>query len=524
MAPKASKGKSSNTGLVVTLVFFILSTIGLGISTYTGYTADEGKDVTIKKWKAEADAQKKISDWYEFQSLLYRAYMGHLDADDQEKLRVKYGQYKANTLAGIDAEKPKVAALVASLNDEKKLAMDEALVKPKKTYEQLLVDLRNEIQVLQGQLVGMTKAKSDADASAKRDQDALAKARTDYVKGLATLNVKDSDDKDFLLKKKDELQALVDQLGKDKEQLLKKADEDLNKERRETAKAKAEAVAWRAQLEAKTAELAQLKRKDSDAPKDWRTDWKIIRLDGSLAYINLGSADNVQQQLTFSVHGLDLNRKPLPSSKGTVEVLNVVDKHLSQVRVTYVKNRGGDPILEGDVLFNAIWNPTLKKHIAIAGIVDLTGEGRESLQEFMRNLERQGIVVDAWTEMRDPKSIKGKGISVQTDYLIIADGLDYLPDNPSTQDLRKEIGFRIGEMKDQAKENGVTPIGFRHYLEKIGYRLPQGVERTPIYRPSQPAVVLPKDPPKDPMMPPPDQPKDPPKDPPPVKEAPPGGM
>ncbi len=528
MAPKAPKGKNSNTGMVVTLVFFILATIGLGISTYTGYTADEGKDAKIKKVEGELVAQKKTTDWYEMQTLLLKAYIGHFKGDDLERLKVKYDAYRAGTLVGPEGgkEKPDLDQLVALLTDPKKLGWDANQYKPSKSYEQLLVNNLAEIEDLNTKLAQANDLAKRANNDATRDKTTVAALQDTYRKDLD--NVKATAVKDRTMEEEDRKNVRIelDRLGKENADLRKSQEEELKKERAEIGKIKAELVVWQEKANRLTKDLALARKRGMDAPKNWRADWKIIQLDkrdSNLAYINLGSADNVQEQLTFSVHGLDLNQKPLPSSKGNVEVLNVIDRHLSQVRITDVKNRARDPIMEDDVLFNPVWDPNLKRHVAIAGLVDLTGEGRDGLQEFMRNLERMGVVVDAWTDRNALDKPKGKGISYQTDYLILADGIDYLPETANTQNLRKEIGDRILEMKKVAEEHGVQVLGFRQYLDKIGYRLPRGIDRTPIYRPTTQPVEAKepgKEPGKEPMMPPPDKPKEPAKDP----KAPPGGM
>ena len=221
--------------------------------------------------------------------------------------------------------------------------------------------------------------------------------------------------------------------------------------------------------------------------------------------------------MTFSVHGTDLNRKPLPVAKGSIEVLNVVGAHVSQARITGIKDRARDPILQQDVLYNPTWDPHLKKHVAITGIVDLTGDGRDSQQEFIRNLERQGIVVDAYVDLRalneDPldmaKAIKGRGIGVQTDFLIIGDGTEYLSDSPANLRFRRNLDEVVKAMNGTAKQNGVTVVGLRRYLEMIGYRVPRVSDRTTTYRPTLPLADQPKEQPKDPMNPMPmEQPKD----------------
>src|SRR5439155_13167163 len=102
---------------------------------------------------------------------------------------------------------------------------------------------------------------------------------------------------------------------------------------------------------------------------------KIVFMDktGTLPYINLGSADRVRPQLTFSIHRVGSDGRPLKESKGSLEVLNVIGEHLSQARITEQTDSARDPVGSGDVLMNAAWDPNQKRHVAIDGIVDLTG-------------------------------------------------------------------------------------------------------------------------------------------------------
>src|SRR5262249_11357092 len=151
--------------------------------------------------------------------------------------------------------------------------------KPGDSYEQKLVDARNEIQKLQDQLAQLTNEKKQADTKAKAAEDLQKKDRTEYDTQLAALNKKAEEDKSDLLKRKDELQALVDQLGKDKEQLLKQAEAETKTLRAELQKHMGAYQDLRKLLDQKEADLRQAKSQGSDAPKDWRTDWKIVRID-----------------------------------------------------------------------------------------------------------------------------------------------------------------------------------------------------------------------------------------------------
>ena len=94
--------------------------------------------------------------------------------------------------------------------------------------------------------------------------------------------------------------------------------------------------------------------------------------------------------------------------------------------------------------------------------------------------------MDAWLDPRD-FTVKGPGITVQTDYLVEGEGLDFFGDSRSRDiELSKKLTKAMQDMKDQAARNGVAVIGLRKYLEMTGYRLPSAPSDRPpasIYRP-----------------------------------------
>jgi hypothetical protein len=77
--------------LVVTLVFFILATIGLGVSTYFGFSEQE----TLRADKDKSDAtqknEAKLIDFYKFQSMLYWTYISTINGFKPEDLDIYEG-------------------------------------------------------------------------------------------------------------------------------------------------------------------------------------------------------------------------------------------------------------------------------------------------------------------------------------------------------------------------------------------------------------------------------------------------
>src|SRR4051812_28989502 len=96
----AAKGGGSSQGLIVTLIFFILATIILGVTTYLGF---DGQTELAKK-AAESDKKAKDwendADWYKFQAVYFRNIAGEKlpkDGDVAGPLKTRWPQLKSTT-------------------------------------------------------------------------------------------------------------------------------------------------------------------------------------------------------------------------------------------------------------------------------------------------------------------------------------------------------------------------------------------------------------------------------------------
>jgi hypothetical protein len=189
----------------------------------------------------------------------------------------------------------------------------------------------------------------------------------------------------------------------------------------------------------------------------------------------------------------------------------VLGDHLSQAKINYVTtprerprhDPRHDPVVEGDVLINPSWDPNRKKHIALAGIVDVTGDGRDDTEQVIRALERQNVAVDAYLDMRKDFTIKGPGITVNTDFLVIGDEpAEVLGAQGRDAEIKQKVAEGMKEMRKQAEANGVKVIGLRRYLDEIGYRIPGNPdEKKPVLEYRGDGTLPPQVPkePKDPM-------------------------
>jgi uncharacterized protein (UPF0335 family) len=482
-------GSGGAVVLVVFLVFFILLSMGLGVSTYMGFSQDDSKAKDNKKLTDEKKQLEADRDWYRFQALQYRAYMGQLSGPEFATLATLRENFDKGSLGGNQKEEEKTAVktVVAALDNDGKLGLD-AQKHPKTNYEELIAAQKTRAEKAEG-LNKDLQAKDQAQlATINQLTNDKNNIENDYKAKFAEYRASSEKQlKDYLGQietLKTEKAALGGELDKlrvavaEERRLL---DEDKKKKDQEYAN-------LQRRLAVKEQAILDLRKElGREVPVEMKMDWRIVNIDsrGETAHINLGSADKVQPQLTFRVHGVGPDGRPLPKDKANVEVLNVVGAHLSQVKINYVTtprenprhDPRHDPVLKDDILINPSWNPNLKKHVAIAGVIDLNGNGRDDTEQFVRALEKQNVVVDAYLDLRKDFEIKGPGITVQTDFLILGDKPEaVLGSQGREEEIKKKISDKMEELRSQAKQNGVPVKGLRQYLDEIGFRMPGNAE------------------------------------------------
>jgi hypothetical protein len=486
MPPRSSKGESKQ-GLIITLVFFILATLGLGVATYFGFADQETKEKAAKKAEDEKKLFQNERDYYKVQAELYRVYMGQGQNIDLAALGTRKSQLEQGTMK-IDTYKDKddVKKIIADF--DKRFGWNAKENKPNKTFEDDLTKASNDYETLFKKYKETETTLATAKTTIQKRDEELKEAQKTYEANLGKFKNQSNTDEDANRKAIQDLRDEITRIGNERDNDKKKAEEDKKTLLAQMKKKDDDIKHLNERVKDQADRLEQVQAKSTEAPASLRTDWKIVKMDarGTNPYINLGSADRVKPQLTFNIYGVGLDGRVNPQPKGTLEVVNVINDHLSRTRVTSVKDPNRDPILEGDVVYNASWNPNLHKHVALAGIMDLTGDGRDSLPEFMRNLERQNIVIDAWLDPKDG-SIKGNGITVRTDYLITGESQEFsLTGREKSGDFQKKLEAGRKQMEAQAAKNGVQIVPLHKYLEMIGYRLPHrvGGENRSLYDPS----------------------------------------
>jgi hypothetical protein len=499
MPPKSSKAAAKTSPvLIVFLVIFVLTSIILGVTTYLGFS---GQDQLLKDAQAKADEAKKVhddADWFEFLAITFKGYAGiPLTKKDQEDVGALRRGFEGGTLSSKSRDPNKEDA-VKIIRDEldKNMGWDANGNRAVKSFKGEHEALKKEHATLMGKQAETEKDLKEARDKQDTAEKELVKARADY---LVALNKANADARQMV----DVERGKVVALNKEKEDLGKRLEDnraEMAQMKGDFEKRVAKLTKDKAGLELNVQKLA-LKTEtinvlDYDRPKGHV---KQIDSSGRFPYIDIGSADNLKPGITFSVYGIGPDGKPIAhdvidangkvaigadgkpekEGKATMEVINILGEHVAQAKVTWVRDPGADPLLRGDLLFNPGWDPKAQQHVAVTGLIDLTGDGKDNMQEFVRNLQRQGVVVDAYLDLKDI-SVKGRGIDRQTDYLILGinptfQGAEIVKDDDPRAKRQQAILKEMADMQEKAKENGVTVIPLRKFMVMSGYHVPPGV-------------------------------------------------
>jgi hypothetical protein len=494
----AAKGES-RTGLVVFLVLFILIAITLGVTTYYGYDAADKATKDKQEADKSAKAWENDSNWNRYLANTYLAYMGEKSPEGPE-LGAMRTQYGSGSGAKDQAKAGQHKAIIDKLDKEKK--WNDGLKKPNQT-------LQDEIDQLKKSVADLTKKSTDATEEARKANEQLASAnreleaaKADYLNKLAERKKQDEAEQEKLRTTITSLQKQLDEKGQVAlKELVPLQDENkkLRADNKKLGKDLTDAVAtikqrgWDVAREAANQEFDVSKM----APENLA---KIVTINGAgdMPYISIGSADNLRRGVTFGIYGKGADGKPLKQPKGRLEVVRVTGEHLAQARITDLKDERSDPVMVGDFLYNPAWNSNLKQHVAIIGTIDLTGDGQDSIQEFMRNLKNQNVEIDAWMDMKT-KKLNGS-ITRQTDLLIVGAYPDFgvgvvKSDDPVTE-AKNQTVKEMQRVQDEAEKLGVRVVRLNAFLEMSGYALPKlmGTEKDRLdFHRSLPAVGSPVD-------------------------------
>jgi hypothetical protein len=186
-------------------------------------------------------------------------------------------------------------------------------------------------------------------------------------------------------------------------------------------------------------------------------------------WINLGRADSLDRQTTFGVYSGDVAEMGKAKKKATIEVTKITGDHSAEARVT--EDKTADPITPGDKIFTPLWSPGQQPHFALAGIMNIDGDGRNAVSTVRNLITANGGQVDCLVDESgnkigevtpatryvvrgdDPKDAK----QMQAMSKILRDAERFGARLMSLADLREQTGYRPGTVGGRSQRPAGEP-------------------------------------------------------------------
>ena len=194
----------------------------------------------------------------------------------------------------------------------------------------------------------------------------------------------------------------------------------------------------------------------SEENSDGKVTWVNQR--ARVVWVNLGADDGLRRQISFAVIAPDENNPLKAEKKGSVEVTRVLDRHLSEARI--IDDSPSNPIMPGDSIFSAAWQPGRSEHFALVGFMDMDKDGISDRQKIRDIITLNGGIIDA--EVKDDGTRVGE-LSVETRYLVQG---ERPTDKSTNQDLLTNTSTFIGECKSLP----IKTISVPELIDYLGYK------------------------------------------------------
>jgi hypothetical protein len=211
----------------------------------------------------------------------------------------------------------------------------------------------------------------------------------------------------------------------------------------------------------------ELNRLRSDNFENVQGEIQFVVPPGDLVLINLGSSHALRAGVQFGVIAADSTNLQEAPVKAQIEVVKVVNANTSQARVIGPPSYR-DPLIAGDKIYSPFWAPGRKVRIALAGEIDIDGDGRSDVEQLKSMIELAGAEVAA--VISKTGGVEGE-LDSSVRFLVIGEQPS-LGGPLDTAESEADAAFiaELGRYKAEAVEKGVTVIPawkLQAYLKSI---------------------------------------------------------
>jgi hypothetical protein len=454
---------STGIGVGITVTLLAVVSLALFVTTVVFYSQRQAAQTKLTELQATADdfvreAERSRDDVQQLRSAAQRqrqSVVGYLSAQRRDIL----GAVTGNPSTSYDDFQKQLAGFKNSESDPNPILMN------------LIRDTRLE-------LGAEKKARQDADA-------AFARAQQDRANEVARVKAIEDAHKatlESLNKQLDTYKGEIDAAMAEVQTAKNEAQAFADKTR---AEAEDRIAALNAQIAEKEREVllardtisrlqGELKGRTFKSTEEFAlVDGQIIGLEAASnsVYINLGRRQKVRIGMTFEVYSdaaairADERTGDYPAGKATIEVTNI-DENSSTCRI--VQEKKGNPVVRGDVVANAVFDPNKVYTLLIYGNFDANGDGIATAQE---HLDIRALVEGWGGKVADE-------LTGSVDFLVLGQKPTLPPEPPPgapvaviDEYLRlKQISDKYDELFRRASETSIPVLNENRLYTLIGKR------------------------------------------------------
>jgi hypothetical protein len=432
-------------GLQIALIIFVMVTVVLAVLTFVFYRSAEQRKKELAAAKEQKQAADQNFNLENFKVQYLKHILGAAPLDEA-------GFNEVKTAVVTDEE-------MSSINDlyEQHMATYGEPYQSGETitnYRDLLPNLAmalRERNVANSQLTEQVNQLNAENQQLQQDEKQrteeavanLQKARNDLAKRM----------QDFQKNRDDLATQQQSQLSTFKQALVKEQTRVTDAQKSE-AERQGEMKKMQVVIDQQRQALQLFDTEEFETP-DGKVLWVNQRT--QTAWIDLGSADGLRRQTLFSVFGQEATGVTDAERKASIEVVKVINEGLAEARIVY--DDPANPILPGDVVFSPAWRPGRRVHFALAGLLDIDGDGKSD-RDLVRNLiTASGAVIDA--DVTERGASEG-AITSTTRYMVKGGPPLDLKDPKAVAAWNK--------INQDARQLGVQIITLDQLLDQMGYK------------------------------------------------------
>ena len=370
----------AGTGVVVSLVVFILTTVFLLVLTIVFYA---GKTREMEE-RAKADAS--LAEYVkpaQRNSDLFKGFQAAAKNSNQSVAQYLSGRYESvmtfvgsDPAGGVDGIKTDFARFNVKDTDTLRNRMG--------AMNQDLNARQTEIQSLKDNMTALSAQIAEKEAQ-------LEQAKKDHQTAMDGVETQIKGYRDSADEYRRKLEEAIDELNRAKDTLRARYESEIADLRTETDTLARENGVLKGKID--VFENARAKDRMQGSNPGLLVDGTIIDAPGSSdqVFIDRGRKDRIVLGMTFEVYADKAQLRPnpqtgeMPRGKASLQVTKVADT-TSTCKVT--RSVPGQPLVRGDVVANAVYDPNYRFKILVHGKFDIDADGKptETEAEYLRSL------------------------------------------------------------------------------------------------------------------------------------------